>query len=579
MDSNAAPGLSGGTPPARPPGEKEGNPMTHPIRRTAAAGLVALLAAGLMTAGTGPAAAGTTPGADIAASTLYEAENATIFHGTVDSDHPGFTGSGFVNSTNEVGAYVEWTVNAAAAGSQTLTFRYANGTTANRPAAVTVNGSALPTPSFPPTGSWNNWSTQSATVNLPAGDSLVRATSTTAGGLANLDSLTVGDGAPPPPPPPVPGTDWSVAMVNSTMARGTITGWSYPNGLTLYGAYLVYQRTRNRTYLNWIHDFGLRHTDSSGHIDNGFSNLDSMMPGRVMIVLLREFPNEATRWRNAARQVRNRFGNSQTSPTDFTKYPRTSDGGFWHATSASRQGQLWSDGVFMADPFLAEWATYGATSQADRDASLDQAARQLQIYASHLQQPNGLMKHAYDEPRDEDWSDNTTGLAPEYWCRAIGWFGMAATQILDLLPANHPRRTAVINIVRNLVRGFATFQDLGGQPPTAGRGSGRWFQVVDKGNRSDNWTETSCSSMYTYTIDKAIEDGYVDGATYQANADRGYQGVLNRISLGGDGRTNLTEISIGTNVGDYNYYINRERRTNDAHGLGAFLIMNEQLQF
>jgi unsaturated rhamnogalacturonyl hydrolase len=116
-----------------------------------------------------------------------------------------------------------------------------------------------------------------------------------------------------------------------------------------------------------------------------------------------------------------------------------------------------------------------------------------------------------------------------------------------------------------MVRGFATYQD----PAT-----GRWFQVVDKGRRSDDWTETSCSSMYTYTIDVAVQRGYVS-AGYQANADRGYRGVLGRISLGGDGRTN---ISIGTNVGDYAYYVGRTRATNDFHGLGAFLIMNEQLR-
>jgi unsaturated rhamnogalacturonyl hydrolase len=42
--------------------------------------------------------------------------------------------------------------------------------------------------------------------------------------------------------------------------------------------------------------------------------------------------------------------------------------------------------------------------------------------------------------------------------------------------------------------------------------------------------------------------------------------------------TNLTGISIGTNVGDYAFYIARPRETNDFHGLGAFLIRNEQLR-
>ena len=198
----------------------------------------------------------------------------------------------------------------------------------------------------------------------------------------------------------------------------------------------------------------------------------------------------------------------------------------------------------------------------------DEATKQLVIYASHLQQPNGLMKHAYDEKRAQSWADPTTGLAPEYWCRAIGWFGMATEQVLDTIPADYPRRAALISIVQNLVRGMATYQD----PAT-----GRWFQVVDKGSRSDNWTETSCSSMFTYTIDVAVARGYVS-TSYQANADRGYQGVLAELTLGSDGRTNLANISIGTNVGSYSYYVGRTRATNDFHGLGAFLFMNEQLR-
>jgi unsaturated rhamnogalacturonyl hydrolase len=332
----------------------------------------------------------------------------------------------------------------------------------------------------------------------------------------------------------------------------TLGGWNYPQGLYLYGQYLVYQRTGNPAYLSYVKSWVDRFVDSAGNISNSFNNLDSMLSGRVLLILYKE--TGQARYRIAAKKIRDRF----------TTYPRTSDGGFWHATSASRQGQLWADGAFMSMPFLAE---YGKVV-GDSTYAWDEATRQLVIYASHLQQPSGLLKHAYDERRAQSWADPTTGLAPEYWCRAIGWFGMATVQILDVIPSNHPRRAALIALVRNMVRGFATYQD----PAT-----GRWFQVVDKGSRSDNWTETSCSSMYTYTIDKAVEKGYVS-ASYQVYADRGYQGVLNRISLGSDGRTNLTDISIGTNVGSYSYYVARQRATNDFHGLGAFLIMNEQMR-
>jgi len=45
-----------------------------------------------------------------------------------------------------------------------------------------------------------------------------------------------------------------------------------------------------------------------------------------------------------------------------------------------------------------------------------------------------------------------------------------------------------------------------------------------------------------------------------------------------DGMTDISDICEGTNVADINYYFARKRNTNDFHGIGAFLIMNEELR-
>lgn len=39
---------------------------------------------------------------------------------------------------------------------------------------------------------------------------------------------------------------------------------------------------------------------------------------------------------------------------------------------------------------------------------------------------------------------------------------------------------------------------------------------------------------------------------------------------------NISDICERTNVGDLAYYYGRKRKVNDFHGLGAFLIMNEE---
>src|SRR5205807_6047452 len=105
----------------------------------------------------------------------YQAEDATVSQGVVESNHTGFTGTGFVNYDNVAGSYVEWTVPAAQAGNASVAVRYANGTTANRPMDVTLNGTLVrPALAFPGTGSWNTWQDVTLTLNLGAGANKIR---------------------------------------------------------------------------------------------------------------------------------------------------------------------------------------------------------------------------------------------------------------------------------------------------------------------------------------------------------------------------------------------------------------------
>ena len=124
--------------------------------------------------------------------TDYQAEDATISQGVAESNHTGFTGTGFVNYDNLVGSYVDFAVNAAATGAATLTIRYANGTAVDRPMEIAVNGTAVTTQSFPATANWDTWVDGTVAVNLQAGANTIRLTATTAGGGPNVDRITLG---------------------------------------------------------------------------------------------------------------------------------------------------------------------------------------------------------------------------------------------------------------------------------------------------------------------------------------------------------------------------------------------------
>jgi unsaturated rhamnogalacturonyl hydrolase len=142
---------------------------------------------------------------------------------------------------------------------------------------------------------------------------------------------------------------------------------------------------------------------------------------------------------------------------------------------------------------------------------------------------------------------------------------MTTIELLDLLPTSHPQRAAMLSTLRKLVAGLVKVQD----PVT-----GLWFQVVDKGSNLDNWHETSCSSMHAYVILRAVQEGYVD-ASFMTAAEDARLGVMTKLFVGPDGRANISGICIGTNVGNLAFYLARPKATNDMHGLGAFLIMNE----
>ncbi|MEV6964708.1 discoidin domain-containing protein [Hamadaea sp. NPDC051192] len=159
--------------------------------------------------------------------TDYQAEDASLAQAAVATNHTGFTGTGFVDYVNVAGGWIQWTITATSAGPATLTVRYANGTTANRPLDVTVNGAAAATGvAFAPTATWDTWATQTIQVTLVAGSNTVRATATASTGGPNVDRLTVGAaGSPGPTSSPSPtggtGTQFTVAAAGDIAEQCT----------------------------------------------------------------------------------------------------------------------------------------------------------------------------------------------------------------------------------------------------------------------------------------------------------------------------------------------------------------------
>ncbi|WP_020658144.1 PQQ-dependent sugar dehydrogenase [Amycolatopsis benzoatilytica] len=158
------------------------------------------------------------PVAAHAAAADYESEDTTLSQAKIATNHPGYSGKGFVDFDNLAGSYADYSVNTTQAGTHTLTFRYANGTADDRPMKLVVDGGDKGTVSFPSTGSWSTWKTVAATVQLTAGVNHVRTVSTTANGGPNADKITDTFNAPADTEPPTPPKNFTVSNIRPTAA-------------------------------------------------------------------------------------------------------------------------------------------------------------------------------------------------------------------------------------------------------------------------------------------------------------------------------------------------------------------------
>ncbi|KAG7372488.1 glucose/sorbosone dehydrogenase [Nitzschia inconspicua] len=98
---------------------------------------------------------------------VLAAEDATLFESSLQSNHVGFTGNGFIDY-GEVGSYAIWSVDIPVSGSYQLILRYASAN--NRgPMSVLFNGTKVGEFLIATTTSWTNWISETITVSLSAG--------------------------------------------------------------------------------------------------------------------------------------------------------------------------------------------------------------------------------------------------------------------------------------------------------------------------------------------------------------------------------------------------------------------------
>lgn len=366
---------------------------------------------------------------------------------------------------------------------------------------------------------------------------------------------------------------WSQRAANAAIERwpdgrfvpaGQHWVWNYELGTLLRGMDAVWFNTADARYYKYIKSSVDQFVGVDGSIPtfNAQENqLDSILLGRQLLLLYGV--TRDPRYAKAATLLYEQLMHQ----------PRTASGGFWH--KQRYPNQMWLDGLYMAEPFYAEYAATFHHPEAFSDIT-----HQFVLIDEHTRdKKTGLLYHGWDESKKERWADKETGHSPELWARAMGWAMMALVDTISYYPEQDAGRKVLMAELDRDAAAVARYQD--GE-------TGLWYQVMDKAGAKGNYLESSASCMFVYALAKGVRLGYLP-QSYLANAERGYKGIIGHfIQTGqpgqGDSVSLTGTVKVGGLGGDpyrdgsYAYYIGEKVVTDDPKGVGAFLLASMEME-
>ncbi|MDQ1909645.1 glycoside hydrolase family 88 protein [Paenibacillus sp. GD4] len=227
---------------------------------------------------------------------------------------------------------------------------------------------------------------------------------------------------------------------------------------------------------------------------------------------------------------------------------RKADGAYYRVCAGEySENTLWADDLYMSTPFLVRY--YQITGKREY---LDDAAKQFILYKKYLFMPEwNVMSHVYD------FKYNTATYIP--WGRGNGWCLFSLSEILAVLPEEHPDRPAILDFYNEMCEGVAALQCE----------SGLWRQVL---NDPDAYEEASCTAMFTYAFARGVRHGWLRSVEpFYSKALRGWEGLTSKAI---DRHGNVYGVCSGSRYAFHAEYYKEDLRTvtNDNHGIGIMML-------
>ena len=224
------------------------------------------------------------------------------------------------------------------------------------------------------------------------------------------------------------------------------------------------------------------------------------------------------------------------------------DDGCW-ARRRPQPVSLWADDFYMSVPLMAQMTRLSGDGK-----YVDDAARNVLRASARLFNPRTqLFTHG--------WNANQPYNPQFYWGRANGWVAMAIVELLDVMPADHPDRAAILDLFQQHLQALASLQGP----------RGLWRNLLDK---TDSFEDSSCTAMFVYAIAHAINEGWISPVSYGSVAQVGWNGLALQVTP--EGRIEST--CVGTTFASDNvYYYSRPTPLDANHAIGPTLMAGAEM--
>ncbi|WP_242528080.1 glycoside hydrolase family 105 protein [Allomuricauda sp. CAU 1633] len=219
------------------------------------------------------------------------------------------------------------------------------------------------------------------------------------------------------------------------------------------------------------------------------------------------------------------------------------------ARNRPKPNTLWLDDMFMSVPALAQMGKLTGDTK-----YFDDAVKQIRQFSERMfNTEKGLYMHGWVQEMEEH---------PQFhWARANGWAVMTLVELLEVLPKEHEGYNDVLKQLQAHISGLAKYQS----------GTGFWHQLID---RNDSYLETSATAIFTYSIARAINRGYIDKMAYSPMVLLGWNAVSTKVNEKG----HVEGTCVGTGMGfDPAFYYYRPINVYAAHGYGPVLLAGAEV--